>query len=64
MTAEIRAFVDVYSLKPKPPITVQEFIKEHNHEIWRTCQNCFHHFDIRKENQITSCPKCGDKNIK
>lgn len=64
MKPQIRDFVKVYAHKPLPEITVKEWIKQHNHEIWRTCQECDHVFDLRNELYFDRCPKCGSKNIK
>lgn len=63
MTSQIRAFIDAYAEKPLPIITVKDWIKSHNHEIWRICQDCGHNFDLRKELEINQCPKCKSKNL-
>ncbi|HCZ8394855.1 TPA: hypothetical protein O4D88_001286 [Elizabethkingia anophelis] len=64
----IRAFVEVERKKMLnskfPPITIKDLIKNHNHEMWRTCFDCLHHFDLKKEVEIDQCPKCGSKNIR
>ncbi|MFL9835018.1 hypothetical protein [Chryseobacterium terrae] len=64
MTPEVRAFVNEYARRNPPPITVKEFIKNHNHEIWKDCLDCGEHFDLRKQLHIDRCPKCESKNIK
>lgn len=58
MTAQIRDFIEVYKTKPAPPITVEEFIKTHNHEIWRKCQKCGAWEDLRKN---FHCKDCGQQ---
>ncbi len=55
MTEAIRNFVDQYKKKPKPVLTVKDWIKEHNHEIWRKCKVCGNEEDIRKNQHCTSC---------
>ncbi|WP_265427853.1 hypothetical protein [Chryseobacterium sp. YIM B08800] len=64
MTPEVRAFVENYSKKPKPKMSIAQFFKTHNHEIWKTCFDCGDHFDIRKELHHDQCPSCKSKNIK
>lgn len=64
MTPEVRAFVEIYAKKQMPKKTVSQFIKEHNHEIWKTCLDCGEHFDLRKQLYTDRCPKCNSKNIK
>lgn len=64
MTAEIRNFVDTYKMKALPKMTVKQFIKSHNHEIWRDCPKCGANADLRKTHH---CPDCGtqlDPNFK
>ena len=34
-----------------------------NHEMWRTCNSCGTHFDMRKE-RCMSCPKCGSVDLR
>lgn len=34
-----------------------------NHEIWRTCNSCGDHFDVRKEIE-QKCPTCGSYDLK
>lgn len=55
-------------LKPKPvPVTVKDFTKaenvQSNHEMWRTCNSCGDHFDVRKELKFI-CPVCGSNDIR
>ena len=64
MNPEIKAFVQEYARKPDPPISVRDFIKSHNHEIWKTCMNCGEHFDLKKQIHYDRCPICESKNIK
>ncbi|WP_312750503.1 hypothetical protein [Epilithonimonas hominis] len=61
MTDEVRAFVESYKYKPLPPITIGDWMKSHNHEIWRTCKDCKEEFDWRMSDY---CPKCTSKNFK
>lgn len=58
MTPQLRAFVETYKQKPKSVITVKDFIKSHNHEIWRKCPNCGDYEDLRK---TETCTNCGTK---
>lgn len=66
MSPEVRAFVDDYKRrtlnKNKPKITIHQIIKDHNHEIWRVCQDCGAVFDLRKELDC-KCPKCESRNV-
>lgn len=55
MTPEVKAFVDSYKKKPLPPITVGEWIKHHNHEIWRKCPKCGNYNDLRKTGHCENC---------
>lgn len=64
MSPEVRAFVECYKQKEVPKMTVAEFFKLHNHEIWRNCKSCGETFDIRKEIHHDRCPHCQSKNIK
>ena len=68
MDPKVRAFVDIEKqkmLKNKfPPLTIEDIIKHHNHEIWRVCYDCLHHFDLKKEVEIDKCPRCGSENIR
>ncbi len=60
----IRDFVDTYrkqTTKPQPPITIRDLMKDHNHEIWRTCKNCGNEEDLRKD---TCCTVCGNDLLK
>ena len=61
MAPEVRAFVDSYRRKPLPLITVKNFKKFYNHEIWRKCNHCKNEWDARKESDGTKCPKCGEE---
>jgi len=58
MSPAIRDFIEVYKTKPAPPISVEEFIKTHNHEIWRKCPKCGAWEDLRKTD---NCTECGAK---
>ena len=58
MTPQLRAFVETYKQKPKPKPTVRDFIKSHNHEIWRQCPKCGDWEDLRKTEH---CENCGTK---
>jgi len=53
---KIRAFVELYKKKPMPKTTVKDFIKAHNHEIWRKCPKCGNYEDLRK---TFYCKDCG-----
>ncbi len=55
MNKEIRDFIDQYKFKPLPKITVKEWIKDHNHEIWQKCI-CGNEEDLRKK---WICSVCG-----
>lgn len=68
MDPKIRDFVEAQKYKPKPKITVAEFmrsfkigisflqlLKAHNHEIWRKCV-CGNEEDLRK---TFVCSECG-----
>lgn len=57
----LRAFVESFKNKPLPKITVMDWIKAQNHEIWRTCKDCGEEFDWRKSDY---CPKCTSRNFK
>lgn len=64
MSPEVRAFVEAYAAKPVPPMTIAEFIRSHNHEIWRKCPGCGNYEDLR---MTFYCPDCGaqlDPNFK
>lgn len=37
--------------------------KEANHEIWRTCNACGDHFDLRMQLE-QKCPTCGSCDLK
>ncbi len=37
--------------------------KEANHEIWRTCNACGDHFDLRMQLE-QNCPTCGSYDLK
>lgn len=64
MNPEVRAFVENYAKKPMPEMSIKEFIKSHNHEMWRDCLDCGEHFDLKKQLHFDRCPKCNSKNIK
>ncbi|MGD1319554.1 hypothetical protein [Chryseobacterium sp. 2R14A] len=64
MTPEVKAFVESYKFKPMPDMTIEEFFKLYNHEMWRTCSDCGEHFDLKKQLNHDRCPKCNSKNIK
>ena len=34
-----------------------------NHESWRSCNSCGHHFDARKDGHIF-CPKCNSTDLR
>ncbi|HAY3533756.1 hypothetical protein [Elizabethkingia anophelis] len=62
----IRSFVELERQKMLnkkiPALTIQDIVKDHNHEIWRACTNCGNVFDLRKELDF-ECPKCQSKEI-
>lgn len=63
MDPRVRDFVDSYKNKPMPKMTVEEFIRTHNREIWQKCSHCGNIEDVRL---TFFCPDCGarlDKNI-
>jgi len=68
MSPEVRDFVNSFAAKatgiytiadlmssPKK-ITFEELLKDHNHEIWKTCE-CGNEEDLRKTWQ---CSECGN----
>lgn len=63
MNSRIRVFVEIYKHKPLPEITVKEWVKQHNNELWKTCIDCGEHFDVRMQLHIDQCPKCKSKNL-
>ena len=68
MSPELRNFVECEQRKilrrKTPKMTINDIIKDHNHEINRTCLDCGDVFDLRKEIHHDRCPKCDSKNIK
>ncbi|MDV3668194.1 hypothetical protein CMU39_09175 [Elizabethkingia anophelis] len=65
MSPEVKKFVENYKIliqsrKCKIP-TLQDLIKDHNHEIWRCCKSCGHVFDLKVEVDYDKCPKCNEK---
>lgn len=64
MSPAIRDFIEVYKKKPVPAMTVEEFVKSHNHEIWRKCENCGAWEDLRKTFHCTECKTQLDPNFK
>lgn len=67
MSPEVREFVNSFTEKPagnytisdlmspRKKITFKELLKDHNHEIWRTCE-CGNEEDLRK---TWECSECG-----
>lgn len=67
MSPELKDFVNSFVKKPTinctiedlmaipKKITFEDLLKEHNHEIWRTCE-CGNEEDLRK---TWDCSKCG-----
>lgn len=55
MTTQIRDFIEVYKKKSVPKMSIREFIKSHNHEIWRKCPKCGAFEDLRKTENCTEC---------
>ncbi len=64
MHAKIRDFVDVYKKKPVPAMSVEDFVKTHNHELWCKCQKCGAWEDLRKTFHCTECKSQLDPNLK
>ncbi|UJF29877.1 hydrogenase maturation nickel metallochaperone HypA [Kaistella sp. 97-N-M2] len=68
---ERRNFISSWlKLKPKPkeePKTVLSVAKSlglgSNHEVWRTCNSCGNHFDVRIELKFI-CPDCGSVDLR
>lgn len=54
----LKSFVQTYRElhTPKDAITVKDWMKKQNHEIWRKCKNCGNEEDLRKD---TFCTVCG-----
>lgn len=57
MTDAVRQFVNDYAAKSIPKMVISEFIKSHNHEIWRKCTKYGNFEDLRKTFTCTGCGK-------
>ena len=58
MENKVRDFVESYKKKPMPVMTVLEFIRTHNQEIFKKCSLCGTVEDVRF---TFFCPDCGTK---
>lgn len=56
MDPKIRNWVNEYRSRLLPKLTVEDLIRDHNHEIWRKCPKCGHEEDLRKS---FDCSNCG-----
>ena len=56
MENKVRDFIESYKNIALPKMTISEFIRSHNKEIWQICSCCGNIEDVR----ITFfCPDCG-----
>lgn len=56
MENKVRDFIESYKNIALPKMTISEFIRSHNKEIWQKCSCCGNIEDVR----ITFfCPDCG-----
>ncbi|MEC5156634.1 hypothetical protein [Chryseobacterium sp. MP_3.2] len=67
---QLQSFIAGFLWKPAPkpePETVATFASKNgwsaNHEMWRTCNSCGDHFDVKKETKLC-CPSCGSMDLR
>lgn len=53
--ADLKAFVKAYKRKRVPVMTVKDFMKGNNHEVWRKCPKCGAFNDLRKNIECEQC---------
>ena len=64
MNTAVRNFVETYKKKVVPKFSIEDFIRNHNHEIWRKCQKCGAYEDLRKTFYCSECKHKLDPNFK